>query len=508
MELRKILICGYWKESSTDKSFQAFNPATGEKIGDLYPVSTINEVNQAVKFAAETAYELLSFDTQKIADFLERYAEYIENDADSIAKLASLETGLAFSPRLKDIELKRTVNQLRQAAEACRNKTYAMPVIDKELNICSMYGPLGKPVIIFGPNNFPLAFNSVSGGDFAATIAAGNPVIAIGNYLHPGTTALLAEHAYRALKDSGMPSGTLQLFFKLEPSDGLKLVSSKQIGAVAFTGSRKSGLILKKAAEAAGNLFYMETGSINPVIILEDAINERSEAILEELAFSCLLGGGQFCTKPGLVFVVSREAESFIDNFVEIFKNRPVPILLSSKVIENLEVIVKEFQENGAELLTGGRRLQEKGFRFENTVLKVSCELFIKKFEIFQKEAFGNCVLFVNVKSVDLLLKALRFLEGNLTGSIYTAKNSSSQTKEAYKRIERILRVKVGRLLNDKMPTGVAVCPAMNHGGPYPATSHPGFTAVGLPASIRRFTMLMCYDNVRQERLPELFGNF
>jgi 2,5-dioxopentanoate dehydrogenase len=174
--------------------------------------------------------------------------------------------------------------------------------------------------------------------------------------------------------------------------------------------------------------------------------------------------------------------------------------LLSREVLDSLATVLAALQDAGAELVTGGQPAGPPGFRHQNTLLRVSGEQFLRAAERLQTEAFGNATLAVVVSGIDEAREVAMRLEGSLTGSLYSATDGSDD--EYYKQIEPVLRRRVGRLLNDKMPTGVAVSPAMNHGGPFPATGHPGFTAVGIPASMRRFAMLQCYDNVRSHRLP------
>ena len=157
-------------------------------------------------------------------------------------------------------------------------------------------------------------------------------------------------------------------------------------------------------------------------------------------------------------------------------------------------------RQHGAEIVVGGRERAEGGYSFDNTLLRVDGATFLKSPQALQTEAFGPVSLVVVARDVDQILDILDHVEGNLTGTIYSNRQGSDDA--LYDRIEPALRARVGRLLNDKMPTGVAVSPAMNHGGPFPATGHPGFTAVGIPASLRRFGMLQCYDNVRPSRLP------
>jgi NADP-dependent aldehyde dehydrogenase len=389
---------------------------------------------------------------------------------------------------------------LRQAAAAALDGSWALPTIDRKLNIRSYHAALG-PVCIFGPNNFPLAFNAVSGGDFAAAIAAGNPVIAKAHPGHPGTSRLLAEEAHGALADSGLPPATVQMIYHTAAVDGLRLVADARLGATAFTGSRHAGLKLKAAADAAGKPIYLEMSSLNPLLILPGALRERADKIAGEFADSALAASGQFCTNPGLVILIAGEfTEPFIAAVKQQFETRKPGPLLSSAVAKSLAASVATLTHSGATPLTGGAPLPGPAQRFANTLLRVDGDGFQAQSHALQTEAFGNASLFVVVREVGQARAVLESLDGNLTGCIYSAADGSDN--EMYAALVPALRRRVGRLLNDKMPTGVAVSPAMHHGGPYPATGHPGFTAVGIPASLRRFSMLQCFDNVRPARLP------
>jgi NADP-dependent aldehyde dehydrogenase len=357
-------------------------------------------------------------------------------------------------------------------------------------------------VVVFGPSNFPFAFNAVAGGDFAAAVAAGNPVLAKANPGHPGTSKLFAQCAAQALRASGLPLGTVQLLYDLAPELGLELVGHPLIAAVAFTGSKRAGLTLKAAADRAGKPIYLELSSINPLIVLPGALGERSSAIARELADSCALGAGQFCTKPGLTLLCAGErAERFFEELTVAFAETTPGTLLGPKAPEAIAHAVGELTRHGATIATGGHPLSGSRAAFESTLLRVSARSFLENPGALQTEAFGTVHLVVFAEDAAELLAVARTLEGGLTASIYT--DSAGSDDELYAGVEPVLRTKVGRLLNDKMPTGVAVTPAMNHGGPFPATGHPGFTAVGIPASLLRFAALHCYDGVRPERLPE-----
>jgi len=499
MSLQPVLIDGEWVASGGTETFQAANPATGESLPDEYPVSPWEEIERVLQASAAAARQMRGWPGERFAAFLEEYADRIESRADELVQIAHEETALPVSPRLKDGELPRTTNQLRQAATAAREQSWSLPVIDTKTNIRSIYGPIG-PVAVFGPNNFPFAFSGISGGDFAAAVAAGNPVIAKGHSSHPGTTRLFAAAAQEAAQATDMPTGFVQMIYRTSHADGVRFVAHPLMGAIGYTGARGAGLVLKEAADKAGKPIYLELSSINPVFILPGALEERSAEIAEDFTASCLMGTGQFCTSPGLVILpAGGAAEAFIAAVAEKFQAAPVGTLLGAGVLHNFEAGIDALKIAGAEVVTGGTPGGGQGCSFSNTLLRVAGETFLNHADQLQAEAFGNASLFVTADP-DQMIEMAERLEGNLTGTIYSDRSGGDD--ELYDRIAPALRGRVGRLLNDKMPTGVAVSPAMNHGGPFPATGHPGFTAVGIPASIRRFAMLHCYDAVRPHRLP------
>ncbi|MDF2376099.1 MAG: aldehyde dehydrogenase (NADP(+)) [Verrucomicrobiales bacterium] len=502
MSKQPVFIAGEWRESDATGTFQSGNPATKEPLPEVYPVSSWADCDAALDAATTAFEEMRSLSGSQIAEFLETFANEIESRADELVKWANLETALPVSPRLADVELPRTTGQLRQAAAAARSSNWTQPVIDSANNIRSCYGALG-PVCVFGPNNFPFAFGSASGGDFAAAIAAGNPVIAKANSSHPGTTKVFAECASAAAEKTGMPSAIVQLIYRTSHDVGERLVSDPRIGATGYTGSRGAGLTLKKAADAAGKPIYLELSSVNPVVFLPAILEEKAEELATEFAGSCLMGTGQFCTNPGMVVLIeSSAAETFVTSVAKQFSEAGVGTLLSGAVEKSLHQSHAILTEAGAEVCTGTGAGNGVGYCAANTLLRISGSQFLTNPEVMQTEAFGNSSLIVVTESVTEAAAVLARLEGNLTGCLYSA--ADGKDDEAYHALAPILRQKVGRLLNDKMPTGVAVSPAMNHGGPYPATGHPGFTAVGIPGSLLRFAMLQSYDNVRQDRLPEI----
>jgi NADP-dependent aldehyde dehydrogenase len=305
------------------------------------------------------------------------------------------------------------------------------------------------------------------------------------------------------VRECGLHPATVQLIYRTSHDDGARAVADPRTGATGYTGSRGAGLTLKAAADAAGKPIYLELSSVNPVLILPGAIAERGDELAGELVGSCLMGTGQFCTSPSFVVLFENEAtERFLAAVRERLDATPPTPLLSRAVARSLGKSVSELRRAGAEVVTGGSAIEGPGFRHANTLLRASGAQFLAEPHALQTEAFGNVSLAVVVHGADEAEAVLAQLEGNLTGSIYS--NTRGADDELYARLEPSLRQRVGRLLNDKMPTGVAVSPAMNHGGPYPSTGHPGFTAVGIPASLRRFAALHSYDNVRASRLPAL----
>jgi NADP-dependent aldehyde dehydrogenase len=324
MRRKRILIGGNWRKARAEGTFQAMNPATGGPLADVYPISTFEEVEEALEAGHKASFELVSLSPDSLAAFLDLFAERIVDRADEIVEMAHRETGLPVEPRLRLNELPRTANQIHQAAAAARDRSWCRATIDTKLNIRSKYAPLGGPVVVFGPNNFPLAFNAAAGGDTVTAIAAGNSVIAKGHPGHPGTTRIFAEIALACLGETGLPKATLQMIYHLNPEDGLRLVSDTRVGATAFTGGYSAGLKLKEAADKVGKPIYLEMSSVNPVFVLPGAMRECGEAIAADLFASCTLGAGQFCTKPGLLVLVDDEAgRRFVEAARRLFEQPP-----------------------------------------------------------------------------------------------------------------------------------------------------------------------------------------
>ncbi|SEL15962.1 NADP-dependent aldehyde dehydrogenase [Pseudoxanthomonas sp. GM95] len=500
--IQPVLLAGQWQSSlGTTGQFRAADPTTGLAIGPVFPVSGAADVEAALAAASAVAAELAATPAERIAEFLEAYADALDADADTLVALAAAETALAAPTRLRGNELPRASGQLRQAAQAVRSYSWTNPTIDTAAGLRAHLAPLGKPVLVFGPNNFPFAFNAIAGSDFASAIAARNPVIAKAHPLHPATSQRMAQLAHTALLQAGLPAASVQLLYQFDNAIGLKLAGDARLGAIGFTGSRGGGLALKAAADAAGIPFYAELSSVNPVFLLPGALAERGDTLAQEFFASCTLGSGQFCTNPGVV-VVPRSAagDAFVASATAHFANASPMVLFSQRGVDHVAAGVATLCRAGAEVLAVGVIGQGEGSRYAPTLLSVDAAEFIAQPQALQTEAFGPVSLLVRVEDADEMVFVAKAFEGNLTGTLYRASDGSDDA--AWQAIAPVLRARVGRLINSKMPTGVAVSAAQNHGGPFPSTGHPGFTAVGMPASIHRFAALHSYDAVPDALLP------
>lgn len=500
--MQQILINGHWADSSASADgFQGIDPSSGETRDPVFPCSNWKDLDSMAEAAMAASLHPANAEPDRIGRFLELFADRLDGMRADIALVAHEETGLPLETRLAQIEFGRMLGQLREAAKAARDvsaTSWRAPLIDEASGIRSDLGPLGGAVLTIGPNNFPLAFHAVSGGDFAAAIAAGNPVIAKGHPLHPETGSMLARCAAEAVAEAGLHPATVQYFHQCEPEDGLRLVADPRIAAVGFTGSREAGLSIKAAADASGTPCFLEMSSVNPVFILPSALAERGDQIGGEWAASLLMGTGQFCTKPGIAIVVGDGADAFVEAAKSSLREAAPGVLFSAAGVDRLASGIDAVEAAGAVLRCGGASVSP-GSRFEPTLLEVDGDDFLKSFEELSQELFGPVGLVVRAGDLDEASRiALRF-DGQLTATMYTGGDDDTD----WNALEPILRVKCGRLIENKMPTGVAVVPSMVHGGPFPATGHPGFTAVGLPTSVHRFAMARCWDGVASGRLPE-----
>ncbi|MFM8890989.1 MAG: aldehyde dehydrogenase family protein, partial [Planctomycetia bacterium] len=387
-----------------------------------------------------------------------------------------------------------------QAAAAAREGTWRMAMIDAARNIRSAAFGLG-PVFVLPPANFPLAYGAVTGGDFAAAIAAGNPVIAKAHPGHPGVSRLAAEEAVLALEETGLPTATVQLVHGLSNADGERLVAEPRVGATGFTGGQEAGKRLFTAAAAAGRVIWVEMGSLNPVVLLPGALAERADEISGELTTSVTGSAGQFCTKPGLVLLLDDPAgQAFVTATTARFQGMGAQVLLGPLGRERLVTAIGRLRKAGARLLAGTEEGQGPCGHVPTLLEVTAAELGVHP-EGLLVEAFGNATLLVRCGSIEELERAVHHVGGSLGASIYAARSGADDV--LFGRVAGLLEQRAGRIIENRMPTGLAVTPPMQHGGPWPSAGPPFFSAVGLPWSILRFARRICFDGWSQPRLPE-----
>src|SRR5258708_15583732 len=447
-----VLGAGVWRGGEKEGVFGPRSRSLGEQRAKAYPISSREEIMEALQTGSAAAEALRTTSDETIAKFLELFAGGIEQRANDLVELAHTESGLPKSPRLKDAELPRTTDQLRQAARAAREGSWRRPIRDEARKIYSLLGPLGGPVVVMGPNNFPFAFNSAAGGDFAAAIAAHNPVIAKANSTHPGTTRLLAGIAFESAQSAGLHPATVQMIYRMPGEVGLELVAHPLVGATAFTGSRRAGVKLKGAADRAGKPIYLEMSSVNPVFLFEGALRERGEVLADEFFVSCTMGAGQFCTNPGFIILPDTDAgRRFVDAARKKFEAAQPGVLLGRCVRDSLADAVGILQKHGATLLCGGQPLPGPAYRFSNTLLRVAGDDFLKHPHELQTEAFGPVALLVTSRDTSQAIAIIKQLQRNLTGVIYS--DSTGKDDAAYDAIKPDLRQRAGRPTSDGLPT-------------------------------------------------------
>ena len=496
-----VLIDGKWRAATAFGSFQAFDPAAGRSRPALWPMSGWADVDAALDAAAAAAAELSRLPPERLAAFLERFARRLEDRAAELVAAGHAETGLAEHPRLADVELPRTLDQLRQAAASAREQSWRMAMLDTGKNIRAACFGVG-PVVIFPPANFPLAYGCVTGGDFAAAIAGGNPVIAKAHPGHPSVSKLAAEEALEATRETGLPAATVQLLHGIENADGERLVADRRVGATGFTGSEAAGKKLFAAASAAGKVIWVEMGSINPVVLLPAALADRGEAIAGELTASVTGSAGQFCTKPGLVFFVDDPAgEAFVAQVTAAFAALGPQVLLGEGGCRRLCGGIEGLVAAGARLLAGEVGPAGPASHLP-TLLEISGRELVSRPETFVVEAFGNATLLVRCESLAELVSAVACAHGSLGASLYCS--DDGRDDEAFAAVAPLLIARAGRIVENRMPTGLAVTPPMQHGGPWPSAGPPFFSAVGFPWSILRFSRRICFDGWSDARLPEI----
>jgi 2,5-dioxopentanoate dehydrogenase len=483
----------------------AHDPTTGQQLQPGFIPATAEEVDRAVRLAAD-AFKIYSRTTgRERGAFLRKIAANIEAIASDIIERAALETALPVA-RLQG-ETARTCNQLRLFAQVAEEGSWVNARIDHadpdrkpapKPDIRSLMRPLG-PVVVFGASNFPLAF-SVAGGDTASALAGGNTVIVKAHAAHPGTSELVGRALQESARECGMPEGVFSLLFGHGSEVGTSLMKHPLVRAGGFTGSRTAGRILMDIAASRPEPipFYAEMSSTNPVFILPGALRERGESIASGLHASFTLGAGQFCTKPGMVFLEeSPDADGFARKLRELVAGSSGFHLLTEAIHSSYDSsIAKRKADPVVTMLAEKQSPGSKGFCADAMVFETNADSFLGS--ELDAEIFGPTTLLVRHSSRDKVLEIANSLEGHLTATIH----GTDQDLRDFGDLVSILETKVGRLIFNGFPTGVEVTHAMVHGGPYPSTSDGRSTSVGTQA-IFRFARLVCYQGFPDAALPD-----
>ena len=498
----KHLVAGQWLDGNgTFASSPAHGPAHDFAVG------SVDLVNKAAE-AAEEAFLSYGYSSRaERAAFLRAIADEIEARAEAITEIGTQETGLPVA-RLQG-ERGRTTGQLRLFADHIEKGEYLDRRVDAALpdrqpaarpEIRLIQRPIG-PVAVFGASNFPLAF-STAGGDTAAALAAGCPVVVKGHSAHPGTGEIIAEAIEAAIRKTGVNPGVFSLIQGGNRQVGEALVQHPLIKAVGFTGSLAGGRALFNlcAARAEPIPFFGELGSVNPMFLLPEALKARAETLGQGWAGSRTMGAGQFCTKPAIAIVADGpDADRFTAAAVEALGKVGAQTMLTDGIAKAYQDGKARFDSRNSvkPLLT----TESTGRNALPNLFEISGEQFLADHAL-SEEVFGPLGLVVRVSSVDEMEKLARNFEGQLTATIHM----DAGDLEDAKRLRPVLERKAGRVLVNGFPTGVEVVDSMVHGGPYPASTNFGATSVGTMA-IRRFLRPVSYQNMPEGLLPEDFTN-
>lgn len=502
MELTGRSIIGSKRGEASTGTLHGLNPATGETLSPVYHAASIEEVNQAAQLADWAFASYSQTKGGQRALFLRQIADNIEALGDTLIARATQETGLP-DGRIRS-ETGRTCSQLRLFADVVDEGSWVDARIDHanpnrtplpKPDVRSMLRPLG-PVVVFGASNFPLAF-SVAGGDTASALAAGNPVIVKAHHAHPGTSELVGLAVSRAVRQCDLHEGVFSLIYGSGSEVGTALVKHPLIKAGGFTGSRAGGRALFDTASSRPEPipFYAEMSSVNPVVILPEALKINGEQIATGLHASVTLGAGQFCTNPGLVFMLaSPETDKFIEELGALLVATPEQTMLTPGIRSSYETGVLG---RGSGAATVMQKLPETSCGASPALFRTEARAYLAN-STLSEEIFGPTTLIVTYTNRDELFELLGSLEGQLTATVHGTEAELASSRE----LIDILQTKVGRLLFNGFPTGVEVCHAMVHGGPYPATSDGRSTSVGTRA-IFRFTRQVCYQGFPDTALPD-----
>ncbi|MEQ1932920.1 MAG: aldehyde dehydrogenase (NADP(+)) [Fimbriimonadaceae bacterium] len=495
MALTGLSFLGNTRGATGGKTFRASHRAVGDLIEPDFHSSTLNDVDQVCALALDAFGTFRKLSGSDRASFLTEIARSMERVREEIVERYVIETGL---PEARaNNEFNRTIGQVRLFANVAEEGTWADPRIETALpdrqplpkpDMRSLWIPLG-PVAVFGASNFPLAY-SVMGGDSASALAAGCPIIVKAHPAHPGVSELVANCVIEAAESTGMPEGVFSMLFDSGFEVGQALVCDPRIKGVGFTGSQKGGLALWRLAMARSEPIpvYAEMGSVNPSVILHGKLADP-EAMAKTMHGSLTMGMGQFCTKPGLIITVGN-ADSFIKHLEVLFESTPFGTMLT-------DGIESAYNEN-VQARASAKKSQATvgGTPRSATLFTCDAATFIAQPELGE-EIFGPAAIIVTCPNESTAEKLISGLEGQLTGSIHGTEADLDTAGQVFDALEQ----RVGRLLVNQVPTGLEVCSATVHGGPFPSTTEPRSTSVGTMA-IQRWARPICYQNVPQSLLP------
>jgi 2,5-dioxopentanoate dehydrogenase len=494
----KHLIAGEWVEG---RSTFTSDPSSGEPRE--FPEGTAEDIDRAAEAAEEAFWSYGYSSRAERAAFLDRIADEIEARGEAITEVGAQETGLP-AARLEG-ERGRTTGQIRLFARHIEKGDYLDRRHDPALpdrqpaprpDIRAIQRPIG-PVGVFGASNFPLAF-STAGGDTAAALAAGCPVVVKGHGAHPGTGELVAQAIHAAVEATGLHKGVFSFVQGGGVEVGQALAKHPLIKAVAFTGSLRGGRALFDicAGRPEPIPFYGELGSVNPMFLLPAAVRARGAEIGRGWAGSLTMGAGQFCTNPGVAVVLDgEEAEAFAEAAVEALRAIEKQGMLTAGIAEAFRTGAKRVQgTKGVRELIGTTCATRHASPY---LFETSGADWIGNRELGE-EVFGPLGIIVRVKDLEEMRRIAIGLEGQLTVTLHLDADDHADAAELMPILER----KAGRLLANGFPTGVEVCDAMVHGGPYPASTNFGHTSVGTLA-IRRFLRPVCFQGMPEGLLPE-----
>ncbi|MFL6350967.1 MAG: aldehyde dehydrogenase (NADP(+)) [Bryobacteraceae bacterium] len=510
MDIQGTNIIGSSLSAMGHKTFSAYDPRAACNIEPRFAEATTEELDEAARLADSAAAGLRRLDPDQVAHFLTTIRQEIAGIGDDLIGRAAQETGLD-SERLRG-ERDRTLNQISMFVEIVKEGSWIDARIDRAVpdrkpqpkpDIRRMLQPIGA-VAVFGASNFPLAF-SVAGGDTVSAFAARNPVIVKAHPAHPGTSELVANAIVRAVKQSSMPEGTFSMVHSKGPEISLALAAHPKIRAVAFTGSERAGRALFNAAAARPDPIpvFAEMGSVNPVFVLPEALRNNGPAIADGLFRSVLLGVGQFCTCPGLVFGLNDVGfQTFSERLREMFEQAAPGTMLNAGISKAYAEDLKRTSGiTGVRAFTPPRPGNPERVEGQPALLLTDSSAWLQN-ETLHQEIFGPATVLVTCSSEPEFLRIAAALEGSLTATIH----GTHEELKKYQNLVSLLSTKAGRLVFNGFPTGVEVGYAMHHGGPYPATTDEKFTSVGATA-IYRFARPICYQGFPEDLLPPELQN-